>query len=59
MPEVFVIDKAILILVAGNKDKSMDMKWKNQIVKMKALYLKLALILKVREETKQGKSITE
>ena len=24
MPEVFVIDKAILILVAGNKDKSMD-----------------------------------
>lgn len=59
MPEVFVIDKAILILVAGNKDKSMDMKWKNQIVKMKALYLKLALILKVREETEQGKSITE
>lgn len=59
MPEVFVIDKAILILVAGNKDKSMDMKWKNQIVKMKALYLKLVLILKVREETEQGKSITE
>ena len=24
MPEVFVINKAILILVAGNKDKSMD-----------------------------------
>ena len=59
MPEVFVIDKAILILVAENKDKSMDMRWKNQIVKMKALYLKLVLILKVREETEQGKSITE
>lgn len=24
IPEVFVINKAILILVAGNKDKSMD-----------------------------------